>query len=368
MEECLICLTEFGGISIDENIIELKPVFCSNPKCDTALCKMCLSKLIEFSVKEIQLPICPVKGCIGIFDYKVLSKPDLLNYGKACVAYLDRKNDDLISSKVAQYDIVSKLRRERIEYLTNNFPIGIYLISKIAMPSKLAQIHSKKYIDSTPKMKKKCMNTGCRGLLDEDLLCSDCDTQFCKECEKRLTKGVVQGSHQCNPDDRASIIEIQKIMKCPECGVTIYKYEGCFAMTCSVCRARFDYKNGALINNGSHNRETILTNENPQIHNMSEFISKTSDPKLYTRLIMEIESISLTKPLDIGIINILTKYRKTEQVEDGYKGIIKTFERYMINLMRYRQYIMHLNEIETELVRNELSLSTLKTIHSIYVK
>ncbi len=350
---CVICWSDFGE----------SPILCSDPACDNPICTVCLSQVIDLSLKESILPVCPINGCNGYFDYKILAPQDLRKYGRACLQYFDKQKDDIVSFRVAKNDIISKIRKERVEYLVKNFPKGIYLIAKICTPSKLARINTKKYLNTSITNPRKCMNTGCQGLLNEKLVCSFCSTKFCKECEKRIREG-----HICNSDDKASIELLNDTRKCPNCNAAIHKTEGCNFMTCSACEQKFTYNDGKVSKHGSHNAAIVLTNPNPTVFGMSEYISKTSNPNLYKRLIMEIESSNTSKPTDTIILRVLKKYRMGENVEKSYMDMVKAFDKYSRVAMRYRRYISHLNEIETNLVRGELTLDLLNTIHAIYYK
>ena len=350
---CVICWSDFVNT----------PILCSDLACDNPICTVCLSQVIDLSLKDAILPVCPIKECKGCFDYKILAPQDLSKYGKACLLYFDKQKDGVVSFRVAKNDIISKIRKERVEYIVKNFPKGIYLIAKICTPSKLARINTKKYLNTSSTNPRKCMNTGCQGLLNDELVCSFCSTKFCKDCEKRILEG-----HVCKADDKASIQMLNDTRKCPNCNIAIYRSEGCDFMTCASCNCRFTYSDGKLSRGGSHNAPIILTNPNPTIFGMSEYISKTSNPDLYKRLIMEIEAINIAKPTDAVILMVLKKYRMGENVEKSYMDMVKAFDKYSRVAMRYRRYISHLNEIETNLVRGELTLDLLNTIHAIYYK
>lgn len=360
MTNCIICLSDFGKSTFLDTI-QNDPISCSNPLCNNPICIQCISQVIDFSLREYTLPTCPVNGCDGCFDYKKLSEPDLIKYGDACLQYLNKQNDKSISFKVVKKDLILKLRQERSEFLIKNFPKSIYLIAKICTPEKLSRLNTKKHLDKFSNNQLKCMNTRCEGLLSEELICSACNTQFCKDCEKRITLG-----HICNTDDIASITLVKESTRCPKCNVAIYKFEGCDYMTCAACNHKFKYSDGKYTNNGSQNSSVILTN--PTIFSMTEFIDKTLDPVRYKQLIFEIETANIPKATNTKIINILTKYRTDNDVDYARKAIIKAYDKYNKRNMLYRQYISHINEIETKLVRNELPLYILTSIHSIYCK
>lgn len=104
---------------------------------------------------------------------------------------------------------------------------------------------------------KKCPNEMCKGFLNATTWrCGLCDTKCCKECHEVIRNDEAADDllHECKPEDVASAKLIQKDSKpCPQCGVLIYKAEGCSQMWCTQCHVAFDWKTGQIERNNIHN-------------------------------------------------------------------------------------------------------------------
>lgn len=74
-----------------------------------------------------------------------------------------------------------------------------------------------------------CPGATCRGFLSQAYKCGICDVYVCPEC--REIKGTDRdAAHTCNADTVATVQRMKKECRgCPECGVSIFKIEGCFA-------------------------------------------------------------------------------------------------------------------------------------------
>jgi hypothetical protein len=79
-----------------------------------------------------------------------------------------------------------------------------------------------------------CPATGCRGFLSTAYKCGVCDIYACPDCHE--LKGVVKDcDHTCNPDTVASVKAMKKECRnCPECGTSIFKVVGCFAVNTPI--------------------------------------------------------------------------------------------------------------------------------------
>lgn len=73
-----------------------------------------------------------------------------------------------------------------------------------------------------------CPAATCRGFLSQAYKCGICDVYVCPEC--REIKGTDRdAAHTCNADTVATVQRMKKECRsCPECGVSIFKIEGCF--------------------------------------------------------------------------------------------------------------------------------------------
>lgn len=82
--------------------------------------------------------------------------------------------------------------------------------------------------------------------------CVRCSYSLCKKC------GICHNTknHKCAKEDietRKEVIENSKC--CPHCSTRIYKIEGCDIMWCTVCRVRFLWESGQIIEKNIHNPE-----------------------------------------------------------------------------------------------------------------
>lgn len=99
-----------------------------------------------------------------------------------------------------------------------------------------------------------CPGSSCRGFLSQAYKCGICDIYVCPEC--REIKGTDRDApHTCNADTVATVQRMKKECRpCPECGVSIFKIEGCDQMFCTACNTPFSWTTGRKIINGAlHN-------------------------------------------------------------------------------------------------------------------
>lgn len=99
-----------------------------------------------------------------------------------------------------------------------------------------------------------CPGATCRGFLSQAYKCGICDIYVCPDC--REIKGTDRdAAHTCNADTVATVQRMKKECRpCPECGVSIFRVEGCSQMFCTACNTPFDWNTGKKIINGAlHN-------------------------------------------------------------------------------------------------------------------
>jgi len=95
----------------------------------------------------------------------------------------------------------------------------------------------------------KCTVENCRGFLSDKYKCGLCKTDICKDCHC-----VKTDEHECNKDDVATVIELNKTTKpCPKCQVRIFKTDGCDQMFCIQCHTAFSWKTGLVESGVVHN-------------------------------------------------------------------------------------------------------------------
>lgn len=95
----------------------------------------------------------------------------------------------------------------------------------------------------------KCMQTDCKGYINEDYICSTCDTLVCASC---LIKQ--EDKHKCTKED-LSLAEIIKnqCKACPKCYIPIMKAGGCDQMWCINCHTTFSWQTGQIDKGPNHN-------------------------------------------------------------------------------------------------------------------
>ena len=95
----------------------------------------------------------------------------------------------------------------------------------------------------------KCPLNECRGFLSTAYKCGLCETMICKDCHKSKDE-----THECNPDDAATITELMRSTKpCPKCHCRIYKTDGCDQMFCIQCHTAFSWRTGEIESGVIHN-------------------------------------------------------------------------------------------------------------------
>jgi hypothetical protein len=99
-----------------------------------------------------------------------------------------------------------------------------------------------------------CPATGCRGFLSTAYKCGVCDIYVCPDC--REIKGVDKdAAHRCDPNTLESVRTLKRETRpCPECGINIFKIEGCDQMFCTGCHTPFSWMTGQKVTHGAiHN-------------------------------------------------------------------------------------------------------------------
>ena len=97
---------------------------------------------------------------------------------------------------------------------------------------------------------RKCPHEGCKGFLNQDWTCSICESVVCKHCNEI----VVNGEHECNPDNVATMKLLEKDTKpCPSCGEMIFKIHGCDQMYCTMCHTAFSWLTSRIETGHVHN-------------------------------------------------------------------------------------------------------------------
>ena len=99
------------------------------------------------------------------------------------------------------------------------------------------------------KFIKACPAENCRGFLSSQYKCGICENWTCPECNE--IKGPNRDApHTCNPEAVATAKLLANDTKgCPNCGVGIFKIEGCDQMWCTECHTAFSWRTGQIERN-----------------------------------------------------------------------------------------------------------------------
>ena len=100
----------------------------------------------------------------------------------------------------------------------------------------------------------KCCDPECRGFVSSAWKCGVCSKFSCAHCHEVKGKTTQEiDEHVCNPENVETIKLLRLDTKpCPECGVYIYKTEGCDQMFCVSCKQLWSWKTGRIEERG-HN-------------------------------------------------------------------------------------------------------------------
>jgi hypothetical protein len=348
MSDCLICFCPIEGLSVS----------CGEIFCNARICTECFPLLISYSESEKVIPQCPNKNCKGFYmlkDIKKISNKETLHsYNNACFQAIIKSKGELAKKANEQQDILNKLRKERKQFLKENFPVSIYTVATVAFPAKLRRIEKQRaehISDQLNASNRLCMNLSCMGHLDKDMICMVCETEFCRKCEDILQEG-----HICNTEMLESLNFIGTLTKCPKCSIAIQRSEGCNNMSCTNCGEKFLYSTGESGGYGSVNQKTPL-------HNYSKFSDvyrDTMTAKIMT-LILEFEAKKPHVMSEKVIINSLQKvYRKNSDIDISAKEITLRFNNYMLKIYAMKKYQKVARSVENMLRKNDLTVSFIK--------
>ncbi len=352
-DDCLICFCPIDGPYI----------MCGESFCIAKVCVDCAKLLISYSEKSELIPQCPSAKCRGYYLLteikRVLDKETVGKYYQACFRSIIKEKGVVAKKANEHQDILEQLRKEREHFLKTNFPLAISTVAMVAFPSKLRRIEKQRatrIAEQINASNKICMNLSCNGHLDKDMICMVCETEFCKLCERALEE-----NHKCNKEDAESVKLIGHLVKCPHCGITIQRSEGCDNMSCANCDTKFLYSTGETGGGGSHNQKI-------QIHEPTKlstvFKDNITSPQIFT-LLLEFEAKQPPLASEKGAITTLRKmYRSDESDEKIAKKITcnyNTFLKRRYAMKRY-QYIaaslekaFHKQEVTAELLEEALA-------------
>ena len=91
-----------------------------------------------------------------------------------------------------------------------------------------------------------CPDPECRGFLSTQWKCGICEKWTCPTCNE--IKGMERDAeHTCNPELVETVALIRQDTKpCPNCGMGIFKINGCDQMFCTQCHTAFCWRTGHI--------------------------------------------------------------------------------------------------------------------------
>lgn len=99
-----------------------------------------------------------------------------------------------------------------------------------------------------------CPDNECRGFLSSQWKCGLCEKWTCSQCY--VIKGTERNmeQHVCDAGDiETAALILKETKSCPNCGMGIFKIDGCDQMFCTECNTAFNWKTGKIQTNNIHN-------------------------------------------------------------------------------------------------------------------
>lgn len=344
--DCLICFCPIEDFSYT----------CGDPLCMSKTCHECTEALINYSEGEQVIPKCPSEKCNSYYllsGLKTISNETLKKYNKACLDYMLKDKGEKVQKKMEQDKILERLRKERMQFIQENFPPAIALVATLTFGTKMRRLEKQRTQAIAEKMNAShriCMNLYCNGHLDDTLTCMTCTTKFCQKCEKILKDG-----HKCRKEDIDSIEMINDMIHCPECKLPVFKDVGCDSITCSNCNTLFKYSTGERGGHGSSNAKIQLEVK----RKLSFMYREELNDDLAVELLLQIESKEPPVLTETGIMNAIKLLYQTKDTEKAAKQLAKRLDAYMRNKYDIRNYQHTLGEVEELLQKKELTIEQL---------
>ena len=265
-------------------------------------CTVCCEKLNKINHKKVECPFCDLTNCRTCCQKYILSTFD----DPHCMGCKNIWNREFIDSFCSQSFRNNELRRHRENVLferekarmpeTQPEVERILKIRKLrvllqSQKEKLIELHHKYKTFDTPcdkihpdirrlyreieiiyrdlehlrnggtlitdgeprKFIRQCPIEECKGFLNEDWFCGLCDSNYCKDCNEKLSDG-----HTCDPELAKTMKLLNNDSKsCPKCGTVIHKTSGCAQMWCVSCHTAFNWRTGEIEMGRIHNPHFI---------------------------------------------------------------------------------------------------------------
>jgi hypothetical protein len=311
---------------------------------------------------------CPVDGPSGPIEhltnkFKMVSHTtridDIIDkYTELLRSYFESSYKNILDSKLLVKDAIHKIRESRSKYLDANYPASINLVINVALTKKLRKVQASRIEEKSdrkrPKSDRKrpkriCMTYSCDGVLNSDLTCLKCLSQFCKKCEILVGSG---SSHECTAENMESVSFIKSMIACPNCKLAIEKSDGCNHMTCASCKTSFEYSSMEESKHGSFNKEVKI-------------VKKKRLSQLYESLSEEIINLLRTfedlEPDYVENSEVLGSEKTTKTLVKK-KNIADHFEKFIIDNINKKQYFIYRSQLDQFCLKGSVTTDIIEDI------
>ncbi len=319
---CLICFSPIEGALVK----------CTDPRCIGAICSECMSRFIDISHSDGgQKLSCARDGCEGEYDQVSVSSLTLASqkkYRECLLAYFSKVKKNEIDDRERHKQIITSMRQQRMEFYTQNMPVAVMKVAKIAFRDRLRKVQNAEAKRKLEQFNRVCINLFCGGFLDDNLKCCKCSVTFCRSCEQEKK----DDDHMCREDMKESVAYVKSLRACPQCGTRIEKGEGCMAMTCAVCGTDFWYSTGEKGEAGNHGQSIPVVLEAFRYLNIEY---QSAIPPFLNAKLKKLEE-AFAEPLsssDDTLIATATRARLTERTTEFSNLYSKTVRDKMEKMM-----------------------------------
>ena len=345
MEECVICV---------EKITSQKRKNIKCEYCDFSACKTCLEKYLITESK----PTCMNNECTREWTSKFIAD----NFSNRFITtdFKKHKENVLFDKEKALLPATQPLVENIIESEKIDKMIGLEFdkireihreITRLRM--RQGELNTNKNKKEKSKFIKACPAEDCRGFLSSKYKCGICENWTCPECNIVIGANK-DAQHTCNPDDIATTKLLANDTKgCPNCGVSIFKIEGCDQMWCTECHTAFSWRTGQIERN---------------IHNPHyyEWMRRTGGE--IPRNINEVQcgreiDHQLSRSIDVTLQGLSIKYsdRQMSKMFQYLRNIVREVCRKVIHfrfaeLPRFQNnYTLNNQDLRIQYLRNKIS-------------
>jgi len=363
--ECSICCEKFTKQT-------RKEIKCPSTECGSSCCLECFKRYIIES--DDIIPKCMF--CDKNLSYSFIRENVSVSWANK--DYLNRRTEHLMSREKSllpdsQYDVKRELDRrecskEEVKIYSKIYELQTlvsklhYQINDIWRNHRL-QFPQKQKDNELKITRRRCPIEDCEGFLESDWKCGICKIKCCSHCGESQND-----DHVCDEDTKSTFQMIKNDSRpCPQCGIPIYKWQGCNQMYCTQCSCMFDYRTGKLETGFFHNPHYFEAIDNGTIRNhprQQQNMCGMPDAHEFTRRVKDIRVIMsrsgkperfLVRLVNlfsfIGHVTALTLVRRWTDRE--FDNVCKTMRRdYLLKELSEEKWFQSLKEIEKKREKN----------------